>query len=227
VSDETARLRVLIADDHAVARAGLRSMVTEAPDLIVVGEAANGVEAVEQALLHRPDVVVLDLQMPRGGGLETLRALRGTQLEVAILVMSFHAETIFAVPLLREGANGYLAKENAGENLLEAIRRVANGGRYVSPAVAEQLARRITSLRSPAPHERLSAQELVVVALLASGKTPAEIAAELLLSRRAVQRCYGRILTKTGLATTTSVVQYALAANIAGPAVAGFGARDL
>jgi DNA-binding NarL/FixJ family response regulator len=208
-------IRVLVADDHAVTRAGIVSMLLTAPDLEVVAEAGDGVEAVERTLEHRPDVLVLDIQMPRGGGLETVRALRGAHVEVAILLLSFHSETVMALPFLREGANGYLSKENAGDALLEAIRHVAGGGRYLSPAVTEQIARRITSLVASPPHDRLSAQELVVLSLMAAGKSAAQVGAELLLSRRAVNRCYGRIVEKTGLGDARAVMEYALAAGVA------------
>jgi DNA-binding NarL/FixJ family response regulator len=220
-------IRVLVADDHTVAREGVKSLVAGASDMVVVGEAADGVEALELALLHRPDVLVLDIRMPRGGGLETLRALRSAQIDIAVLILSFHSETMFAVPFLREGANGYLAKENAADALVEAIRRVKDGGKYVSPLVAEQLARRIATLRAPTPHDRLSAQELIVLALLAAGKPLGEIGAELLLSRRAIQRCYERIVDKTGLLTPTAVIQYALNGGIAGSVVSGVATSSL
>jgi DNA-binding NarL/FixJ family response regulator len=156
------KIHVLIADDHAVVREGIKAILSEAPDMVVVGEATDGVEALEGAARHLPDIVVLDVQMPRGGGLETLRALRRAHPGMAVLILSFHSETVLGVPFLREGASGYLAKDNAREALLDAIRTIDSGRKYVTEAVAEALARRLTSSQPASPHDRLSAQELIV-----------------------------------------------------------------
>jgi DNA-binding NarL/FixJ family response regulator len=221
MSPNSRKIRVLIADDHAVVREGIKSIVSDAPDMVVVGEASDGVEAIEHAARLLPDVVVLDVQMPRGGGLETLRALRRAHPGIPVLILSFHSESVLGVPFLREGASGYLAKDNAGEALVDAIRKIKSGRKYVSDAVAESLARRLTTSAPAAPHDRLSAEELIVLSLLAAGRSVGEIAAELLLSKRAVHRCCGRILHKTGLANSAAAIQYASSWDLRAPARAG------
>ena len=212
------RIRILVADDHAVVREGIKSILAEAPDMEVVGEASDGVEAIAAADRLLPDVVVLDVQMPRGGGLETLRALRRAHPRMAVLILSFHSETLFGVPFLSEGADGYLAKDNAGEALLEAIRTIRGGRKYVTGVVAEKLARRLAAASSPPAHDQLSARELIVLSLLASGRTVDEISAELLLSSRTIHRCCEQILVKTGWSSQLSAVQYAIEQGIVCPA---------
>jgi len=217
VALRTGPIRILIADDHAIVREGIKSILAEAPDMLVVGEARDGVEAIEETGRLAPDVVVLDVQMPRGGGLETLRAIRREHPTIAVLILSFHSEHVFAVPFLREGADGYLAKDNAGEALLDAIRKIRSGRKYVTGPAAEKLARRLMPSPETAPHDHLSAQELVVLSLLASGRSAEQIGQELLLSSRTVHRCCGRILEKTRLATPVSAIQYALSNDITCP----------
>jgi len=217
-SERSGPIRILVADDHAVVREGIKSILAEAQDMVVVGEASDGVEAIAAAARLLPDVVVLDVQMPRGGGLETLRALRRAHPGMAVLILSFHSETLFGVPFLSEGADGYLAKDNAGEALLDAIRTIRGGRKYVTGPVAEKLARRLVAAASPSPPDQLSARELIVLSLLASGRTVDEISAELLLSSRTIHRCCGQILDKTGLSSQLSAVQYAMDQGIVCPA---------
>ncbi len=133
-------IRVLIADDHAVVRQGLRQILTETSDMNVTGEAANGLEALERARADEYDVAVLDITMPGRSGFDILKELRGDKPKLPVLILSMHAEEQFAVRLLKAGAAGYLNKESAPEELVKAIRKVVSGGRYVSPALAEKLA---------------------------------------------------------------------------------------
>jgi DNA-binding NarL/FixJ family response regulator len=211
-------IRVLLADDHSIVREGVRSILDGAPEIVVVGEAGDGMEAIAAAAKLKPDVVVLDIQMPRGGGLETLRVLRRDHPRIAVLILSFHAEEVFALPFLREGAHGYLTKDDAIESLVEAVRRVHCGGRYVTGSAAEGIARGLDRTATLPPHQRLSAQELVILSLMASGRTVEEIAGELLLSPRTIHRCCSRILLKTGLPSTAAAIQYAIESDIRCPA---------
>ena len=215
--DSATPIRVLVADDHAVVREGIKSILAEAPDIFVVGEASDGVEAIAETDRLLPEVVVLDVQMPRGGGLETLRALRRSHPSIAVLMLSFHPEETFAVPFLREGAAGYLAKDRAGEALLDAIRRIRAGHKYVTAPAAEKLARRLVPSSQASPHDGLSAQELIVLSRLASGRSVDEIGEELLLSSRTIQRCCCRIVAKTGLPSQVSAIHYAMHQGIGYP----------
>ena len=148
-------IRVLIADDHAVVRQGLRQILTETSDMNVTGEAANGLEALERARADEYDVAVLDITMPGRSGFDILKELRGDKPKLPVLILSMHAEEQFAVRLLKAGAAGYLNKESAPEELVKAIRKVVSGGRYVSPALAEKLAFEIDSDSDRLLHDSL------------------------------------------------------------------------
>ncbi len=161
-------IRVLIADDHAVVREGLKRIVAETPDMEVVGEAANGHEVLDFARRHDCDLVLLDLAMPGKDGLDTLKELKLLRPHLPVLVLSVYPEEQYAVRLLRAGAAGYLTKESAPEELVAAIRKVSRGGRYVSESLAEQLAVLLGSGTDRPPHEALSDREFRVMVMLAS-----------------------------------------------------------
>jgi DNA-binding NarL/FixJ family response regulator len=203
-------IKVLIADDHAVVRQGLRQILTETPDMNVAGEAANGIEALERARDDEYDVLVLDITMPGRSGFDILKELHADQPKLPILILSMHAEEQFAVRLLKAGASGYLNKESAPDELVKAIRKVVGGGRYVSPALAEKLAFEIDSDSDRLLHESLSDREFQVMRMMASGKTVKEIATELSLSVKTISTYRARILDKMNLRTNAELIHYAI-----------------
>ena len=203
-------IRVLIADDHAVVRQGLRQILTETSDMNVTGEAANGLEALERARADEYDVAVLDITMPGRSGFDILKELRGDKPKLPVLILSMHAEEQFAVRLLKAGAAGYLNKESAPEELVKAIRKVVSGGRYVSPALAEKLAFEIDSDSDRLLHDSLSDREFQVMRMMASGRSVKEIATELSLSVKTISTYRARILDKMNLRTNAELIHYAI-----------------
>jgi two-component system invasion response regulator UvrY len=202
-------IRVIVADDHAVVRQGLKQIISETPDLSLVGEAASGGEALDLVRGLECDALVLDINMPGPGGLDILRELRALRPKLPILILSMHPEEQFAVRLLRSGADGYLNKESAPDELVNAIRKVATGGKYVSAALAEKLALDLQTGGGP-PHEALSDREFQVLRLIGQGKTASEIAALLSLSVKTVSTYRARILQKMDLSTNAELMRYAL-----------------
>jgi DNA-binding NarL/FixJ family response regulator len=207
-------IRVLIADDHAIVREGIGKVLSEAPDIEVVAQAASSQEALEQARATEPDVVLLDVTMPGRGGLETLKEIRRLLPAIRVLILSMHPEDQFAVRFLKDGAAGYVTKESASEQLIAAIRKVHRGGKYVSPALAEQLVASLDPDHADRPHERLSDREFQVFHLLASGKTVGEIAAELYLSVKTISTYRARVLEKLGLKNNAQLMRYAFEAGL-------------
>ena len=204
-------IRILIADDHAIVRSGLKQIVTSAPDLEVAGEATSSQEVL--ALVHAQpwDLVVLDIHMPGRGGLETLKELKREFPKLPVLVLSMYPEDQYAVRALKAGAAGYLSKDSAPDELLTAIRRVLGGGKYISPAVAEQLAVAVNHTKTDkAPHELLSDREYQILCLIASGKTVSEIAAALTLSVKTVSTYRTRVLEKMQMKTNAELTHYAI-----------------
>jgi two-component system invasion response regulator UvrY len=205
-----AMIRLLIADDHPVVRQGLRRIVADHPGLEVVGEAVNGDEVL--AFLPRlpADVVLLDIAMPGPGFLQVLQRLRADHPTVAVLVLSVHPEDQYAVRALRSGAAGYLTKDHSPEQLVDAIRKVHRGGRYVSPTLAERLAADLaTAGTQQVRHELLSHREYEVLCLLGSGRTVKEISAELRLSPKTISTYRARLLEKMQATTNADLVRYA------------------
>ena len=203
-------MRVLIADDHAVVRRGLKQILSEERDISVVGEARNGHEALEMSRRLEWDIAVVDYAMPGRGGVELLKEIKRHHPKRPVLVLSMYPEEWHAVQVLRAGGAGYLNKETATEELMTAIRKVAKGGRYVSPALAEKLASGLAPDRARAPHESLSDREYRVLWLLASGKPISQIAQEMFLSPSTISTYRTRILRKLGLANNAQLVQYAV-----------------
>lgn len=201
---------ILIADDHSVVRWGLRAIVEATPDLRVRAEAGTGDEVVDLIRAQAFDVVVLDLNMPGRSGLDLIHLVRTERPKLPILVLSMHAEDQYALRVLRAGASGYLPKESAADRLVEALRRLLGGGRYVSPLVAEQLLNEVSGGPAGPPHSRLSEREFQVLCRLADGQTATEIAAALALSIKTVSTYRGRVLEKLHLRTNADLAQYAL-----------------
>ncbi len=203
-------IKVLIADDHAVVRRGLRQILSETPDILVNGEAST-VQEVRQ-LVHdqRWDVVVLDITMPGGSGLDLIAELRRLSPSPRVLVLTVYPEEQYAVRAIRAGAAGFLTKESAPEQLIAAVRKVAGGGRYVSSELAEALASLVAGEAQGAPHERITDREFEIFKMLAAGRTVSQVAQELALSVKTVSTHRTRILKKMEMKTNAELTQYAV-----------------
>ena len=202
-------IRVLIADDHPIVRQGLRRIVEADSGLVISGEAGDATALLAALETAATDLVLLDVSMPGGPFLDTLRALRERHPTIKVLVLSVHPEDQWAVRALRAGASGYLTKDHSPDQLLEAIRRVYRGGKYVSPTLAEQLASQLDNGGQRAPHELLSDREFEVMRRLGSGLTVSQIAQELNISAKTVSTYRARILEKMGVETNADLVRYA------------------
>jgi DNA-binding NarL/FixJ family response regulator len=203
-------IRILVADDHPIVREGLKRILDAQPDFTVVAEAANGPEAVDLAHRQQADVVLLDVSMPGRGGIETTHEVKRRVPQAHVLILTVHAEDHFAIRCLREGADGYLTKDAAPERLVEAVRKVHQGGKYVSAALAERLALNLDTQGARPPHERLSTREFDVMRFLAAGRTVSEIAADLNLSVKTVSTYRTRILEKMGMKNNAEIMRYAV-----------------
>lgn len=203
-------IRVAIVDDHAIVRAGLRQYLSEQVDLRVTGEAANGREALELLRGGEVDVLVMDLSMPEHGGVDALSAIKARAPELPVLILSGFPEAHYATTLLRQGASGYLNKECDPEDILTAIRTVARGRRYITPAVAELLAEGLSGDSDKLPHELLSERELQVFLRLAKGETVSAMADSMCLSVKTVSTYRSRVLEKMKLASNSELTYYAL-----------------
>jgi DNA-binding NarL/FixJ family response regulator len=202
-------IRVFIADDHPIVRQGLRRIVEADSGLVISGEAGDGVALLAALETAASDLVLLDVSMPGGPFLDTLKALRERFPSIRVLVLSVHPEDQWAVRALRAGAFGYLTKDHSPDQLLEAIRRVYRGGKYVSPTLAEQLATQLDGGGQRAPHELLSDREFEVMRRLGSGLTVSQIATELALSVKTVSTYRSRILEKMAVTDNADLVRYA------------------
>ena len=203
-------INVLIADDHALIREGLKKILNAEPDMTVVGEANNVVELFKA--LERPvaNIVLLDITMPGESGLDALKELRQKYSHVPVLILSFHPEHRFAVRALKAGAAGYLTKESAAEEVVQAIRKVVGGGKYVSAALAEQLATELDDASGKPLHETLSDREFQVMRLIAAGKRSSEIAEELAVSVNTINTYRMRIFEKMKMQSNVELSRYAV-----------------
>ena len=203
-------IRIGIVDDHTIVRAGLRQFLGEQVDLRVTGEASNGREALELARRGEVDVLLMDLSMPDQGGVDALAAIKARFPELPILILSGFPEAHYAVTLLRHGASGYLNKECDPDEISQAIRTVARGRRYITPAVAELLAGSVAEPNGKLPHEALSERELQVFLRLAKGETVSAIADSMFLSVKTVSTYRSRVLEKLKVSTNSDLTYYAL-----------------
>lgn len=203
-------IRILLADDHQMFREGVRGLLEARSDMAVVGEAGTGEEALSKAGETRPDVVILDVSMPGRGGLETVSELKKRDPRVRVLMLTVHPEDRFAVRCLKGGADGYMTKDNAAEELIGAIRKVHAGGKYVSPSLAESLVLSLDRDFGSAPHETLSDREFQVMRMIAAARTVSQIAEELCLSVKTISTYRSRILEKLGLRNNAEIMQYAM-----------------
>jgi two-component system, NarL family, invasion response regulator UvrY len=204
------KLSILVVDDHAIVREGLKSILAKAENLTVIGEAGNAPDAM--ALLRKQpcDLVLLDISLPGKTGVDLLKMIHDELPKVRVLVLSTYPEDQYAVRVLKLGASGYLTKESAPELLIQAIRKVAGGGKYVSPAMAERLLDEIGSDGQHAPHELLSDKEFEVFKLIAMGKSLTDIADGMHVSIKTISTHRTRILEKTGFKANADFTRYAL-----------------
>ena len=210
--------RIVIADDHAIVREGLKRIVADAPELQVAGEAADGTEVMRVVREVEFDVLVLDLSMPGRSGMELIKLVKAERPPLRILVLSMHQKTQYAVRAIKSGASGYLTKESAPAQLVQAIRKIAGGGAYISAEVAEQLALgAMPGAQAAAPHESLSDREFEVFRQLAAGVSVTEIAEALKLSVKTVSTHKSNLMNKLGLANQSELVKYALKHGLADP----------
>jgi two-component system invasion response regulator UvrY len=203
-------IRVLVADDHAVVRRGLLQILEEVPATVVAGEAATGRQVLQAVQREDYDVLVLDIAMPDGGGLQVLRQLHSLKPDLPVLILSMYSEKQYALRALKASAAGYLTKESAPDELIAAILKVARGGRYVSRSLAEELAAAWEGELEQEPHETLSDREYQVMCLLAAGNTVTNIATELSLSVKTISTYRARVMDKLGLKSTAEIIRYAL-----------------
>jgi DNA-binding NarL/FixJ family response regulator len=203
-------IRVIIADDHPVVRAGIKQVLSESAEIQVTAEMGSGEALIEEVRKNDYDVVLLDITMPGIGGLETLKRLKALKPELPVLMLSVHSEDQFALRTMKAGAAGYLTKESAPVELVRAIRQVVGGRKYLSLGFSEKLATELHQGINRLPHERLSDREMQVLCMMAAGKTASGIAAELNLSVKTVSTYRARIIEKTGMATNAELIAYAV-----------------
>jgi DNA-binding NarL/FixJ family response regulator len=203
-------IKIVIADDHAIVREGLKRIVSSAEGLEVVGEAANGIEALQRVRELQFDVLMLDLSMPGRSGMELIKLAKAEKPRLRILVLSMHQEMQYAVRAIKSGASGYLTKESAPALLEQAIRKIAAGGAFISAEVAEQLALGAMPGSAAIPHESLSNREFEVFRLLAAGVSVTSIASQLHLSVKTVSTHKANLMQKMNLNNTSELVRYAI-----------------
>ena len=203
-------IKILIADDHSIVREGLKQIVAESPEMAVRGEAVNGQQVLE--LVHKTnyDLILLDIAMPGRGGIDTLKQLKIEKPEIPVLILSMYPEDQYAVRAIKAGASGYLTKESAPEELIGAIKKVAQGGKYVSTDLAEQLVENLGKNAEKMDHTTLSDREYQVMIMIASGKTVKEVADELSLSVKTISTNRTRALKKMGMKNNAEFAYYAI-----------------
>jgi two-component system, NarL family, invasion response regulator UvrY len=207
---EEKELKLLIADDHSVVRQGLRQIISEEYADAIVDEATSGNETLEKAREGNYDVLILDISMPGKNGLEILKQLRAEEIKLPVLILSMHAENQYAIRMLKAGASGYLTKESASEELIEAVRRVLMGRKYITETLAEQLASDFENPTDKPLHQLITDREFQVLCLIAGGKTVSEIGNDLCLSVQTISTYRARILEKMNMKNNAELTHYAI-----------------
>lgn len=203
-------INVIIADDHAIVRQGLKQILSETKDICVTGEAENGLEAIRMARQDTFDVMLLDISLPDKSGIEVLKQIKKEQQHLTVLMLSMHTEHEFAVRSLKAGASGYLNKQSAPAQLVTAIRQVASGQKYLSAVVAQELANALSRDVDQPLHESLSDREFQVLRLIATGKKLSDISTELFLSSKTISVYRARLLEKLKLSNNSELTRYAI-----------------
>jgi two-component system invasion response regulator UvrY len=203
-------IKILIADDHAVVRAGLKQIVQETPDMLVTGEAATGHEVLELMAEADWDVVLLDINMPGKSGMDVLKQLRSEKPDLPVLMLTMYPEEQYAVRALKAGASGYLTKESIPDELISAIRKVSAGRKYISSSLAEKLAYNLDLDKEMPPHEALSDREYEVMCMISQGETVTDIADKLCLSKKTISTYRSRILEKMNMKKNAEIMHYAI-----------------
>ena len=203
-------IKILVVDDHALVRDGLKRILLDTPDMIVADEASNGEEVINKVGNNDYDLVLLDISLPGRDGLDVLKQLKCTNPKVPILILSMYPEEHYAVRSLRAGASGYLTKQSSSDELIGAIRKVAEGRRYITPSLAEKLAFELGADVRKLPHEKLSDREYQVMCMIGSGQTVTEIAETLSLSVRTISTHRAHILNKMEMKNNAQLTYYAI-----------------
>ena len=202
--------RILVVDDHAVVRRGLKQILSDSLDVVEVNEAKDGDEAVAQVQKTKHDLVLLDISLPDRTGLDVLKDLKAIRPELPVLMLSIHAEELFAIRALKAGASGYLTKACPPEELILAIRKVMTGEKYVSANFAQRLISNLDKNNQKLPHQTLSDREYQVMCLISQGKTPKQIANQLKVSIKTVSTYHSRMLEKMKMESNAEITRYCL-----------------
>jgi DNA-binding NarL/FixJ family response regulator len=204
-------IKVMVADDHPIFRAGIKHILSKFSDIKVSCEVDNGADLLKKIREEQFDIILLDMSMPGISGVELIKQIKSEQPKLPILVLSTHKEDIYAVRTIKVGASGYVCKDNASTDLVQAMRKVASGGKYVTPVLAEQIALDMSSVAADiSPHTLLSNREFQIFLMIAGGKSITEIAEELTLSVKTVSTHRVRIKEKMNLSNNSDFMRYAL-----------------
>lgn len=204
------KIKILIADDHAIVREGLKQIVAEEQDMIVLGEADNAGSLMELLQKHKFSIIVLDINMPGKSGLEALKDIKQFYPELPVLVLSMYNEDLYGIRALKAGASGYLKKASAPNELVSAIRKIVSGKKYISQFLVEKMADNLSNAKSKSLHESLSDREYQIMCSIAMGKSAEKIAGELSLSINTIYSYRNRILEKMSMKSNVELTQYAL-----------------
>ena len=207
---DTENIKILIADDHAIVREGLKQIVGEEKDILVAGEAENSSKLMELLEKEKWSLVVLDINMPGKSGLEALKDIKNLYPDLPVLILSMFSEDQYGLRAIKAGASGYLKKVSAPNELVAAIRKIISGGKYINPSLAEKLAEKFESTKKELLHEKLSDREYQIMCNIALGKTAEEIAQELSLSINTIYSYRNRILEKMSMRSNVELTQYVL-----------------
>jgi DNA-binding NarL/FixJ family response regulator len=210
------KIKILIADDHPIVRAGFKQVISDMPDMLVADEASNGQEVLQLIGKKDYDLVLLDISMPGRSGLEILKDLKSEKPKLPVLILSIYPEEQYAIRALRAGASGYMTKASAPNELILAIRKISEGGKYISASLAEKLAYYLDGDAAKPPHETLSDREYQVMLMIASGKTVTEIANELCLSVKTISTYRTHILEKMRMKNNAEITLYAVQNKLVG-----------
>lgn len=219
-------IQVLIADDHALIRQGLKQIVSDQPDLRICGEAGSVPELMQKLKTALPNVVVLDISLPGESGLEGLKQIKGLYPQLPVLILSIHPSDQYAIRAIKAGASGYLNKECAPEQLVNAVHKVAAGERYITPEVGDLLASRLERNDERPPHQDLSDREFQVMLMIGSGVSLTEIARKFSLSIKTISTYRNRILKKLGIKSNAEIVKYVISARLGSPLPEVLGASE-